>query len=93
MIVHIIITNSIKHAFPNTLNKSPEISISIKNQDDNFILIIILDNGIGISSDIDTVKNTSMGLTLINNLTKQINGDVIFENFNGTKISLTFKNE
>lgn len=93
LIINEIITNSIKHAFQDSSDKSPEISISIKNKENNIIFMIIQDNGIGISSDIDTLNNTSMGLTLINNLTKQINGDVKFQNDNGTKILLSFNNE
>ncbi len=88
LIVTECVTNSYKHAFKNT-DTLGEISIStILNGDD--LTVIIKDNGIGLE-EIDTVKNSdSLGMSLIQNLTTQLNGSLDIQNDGGLRIALCF---
>lgn len=67
-----LLTNSFKYAFVNTTN--PLISIKI-NYNGDHLKIVYADNGVGIKdSTIDT--SSSMGLSLIHDLSRQLNGSV-----------------
>ncbi len=71
LLINEIITNSIKYAFPNNANGI--IDISFKKENDIYSLKIS-DDGIGIKNDIDFENISSLGLRLINLLTKQLRG-------------------
>ena len=65
LIINELITNSLKHAFPNLTNG--QINIKLTQNDDKFILIIT-DNGIGFPEMLDFRNTESLGLQLINSL-------------------------
>jgi two-component sensor histidine kinase len=87
LIINELLTNSIKYAFPD--NVEGEISIDFQNKDKNFILIIS-DNGIGFPEKIDLQRSNSLGLLLVNALTRQIKGNLEVIQEKGTKFILTF---
>jgi two-component sensor histidine kinase len=80
LILNELITNAIKHAFPNKEN--PEIFISLKQVDDNHFEVLVLDNGIG-STAPNLTKSNGLGMKLIESLTEQINGKCEFTSDNG----------
>ena len=88
LIVNELITNSLKHGFPE--GKSGEIGIIFHKQDEKYILEI-KDNGIGFSEDIDYKNTDSLGLQLVNNLTDQIDGKIEFNTSSGTSFKISFK--
>ena len=66
------------------------ISIIFNKKQDKFTLIV-KDNGIGFPDDLNFKNSDSLGLELITSLTKQINGDITFNNQDGTEFKITFK--
>ncbi|ANE50084.1 7TM-DISM domain-containing protein [Flavisolibacter tropicus] len=68
-----MLTNSYKYAFPNI--SDPCISISISLSATGHIQLVYADNGIGIQPK-ETTHASSMGLSLIKDLTRQLNGNV-----------------
>jgi two-component sensor histidine kinase len=86
IIVTEIITNSIKYAFPE--NQNGEIKIKL-NVIKNNITLIISDNGIGLPEDFDISKAHSLGLNLVNDLVKQIDGKYCINNKNGVEFNIT----
>lgn len=87
LIVNECITNSMKHAFQKK-EVAPAIFISLKHQFGNVVLKIG-DNGIGF--DEKTVKKDSLGLSLINSLSEQLDGSIHFANSSeGSNIKITF---
>ncbi|NMO08268.1 sensor histidine kinase [Methanobacterium subterraneum] len=88
LILNELITNSMKHAFPN--GKDGAVSISFGKNDDEFILKVS-DDGIGFPSDLDYTKTNSLGMQLVNSLTNQINGKIELDKDHGTKFTITFK--
>jgi PAS domain S-box-containing protein len=88
LIVNELVSNSLKHAFSN--GKEGEINISLKVEKDEYILIVG-DNGVGIPDDIDFKNTDSLGLQLINNLTKQIDGKIELDKSHGTEFSIRFE--
>ena len=76
LLVNELITNSMKHAFPDEL--SGNINITLKEYDD--YELIISDDGIGLPKDINIDESNSLGLQIINNLINQIDGTIKLNN-------------
>jgi two-component system, sensor histidine kinase PdtaS len=89
LILNEAITNSIKYAFIN--NKNGLITISLSRGSDKQLTVTVADNGIGLHSNFDIGKTSSMGMNLMKGLSEDIEGVFSIENSNGTLISLTFR--
>ena len=90
LIIDELTMNAIKHAFPygNMTNKT--ISKKIKLIGENICELILKDNGIGMESP-EQLTNHNLGWEIINNLTKQINGEIeILDCKIGTGFKLIF---
>jgi two-component sensor histidine kinase len=87
LIVNELLTNIMKYAFVG--KDSGKISISLLNKE-NKVLLCICDNGNGIPENIDLGNSTGFGLSLVDMLTKQLEGKLSFESNNGTKVILEF---
>ena len=83
-----LISNSIKHAFP--MENKGEIRVEFK-KDDNNLMLMVCDNGVGLSDDLDFRKTESLGLQLVNNLVNQIDGTIELDKANGTKFTIRFQ--
>jgi two-component sensor histidine kinase len=88
LVLNEAITNSVKYAFPG--NRRGEISIKMRQIDEN-IELIIMDNGVGMGKAAKCPDPDSLGLKLMRGLVDEINGQIQFENHNGTIITITFK--
>ena len=90
LILNELLTNCIKHAFPDGGNG--EIKISLHEIDDGEIELIVSDNGVGIPEDIDVRKTDSLGLHLVTMLTEQqLKGELSLNRNNGTEFRIKFK--
>jgi two-component sensor histidine kinase len=90
LIVNELVSNSMKHAFPN--NKQGKIDIKF-NLDNGDYTMIISDNGVGFPQDYNIQNSDSLGLKIVNSLTEQIDGEITIETSNGTKFIIKFKEE
>lgn len=90
LIINEIVTNSVKHAFPE--NDGGTISILGEKQNGEYLLEIG-DNGIGISKNMEQENNTTLGLQLIRSLLKQIDASVDIDKEDGTLYKIRFKYE
>jgi len=90
LIINELVSNSLKHAFPN--GKSGEIKISMHSINGSEIELIVGDNGVGFPEDIDFRKTDSLGLQLVSTLTEgQLHGTVELKRDNGTEFKIKFK--
>jgi two-component sensor histidine kinase len=87
LIVNELITNVFKYAFPD--DRKGEINIALK-QINNKVVLSVADNGVGIKKQVDYKTTESLGFQLINSLVNQIDGDLAYENNNGTKFTVSF---
>jgi two-component sensor histidine kinase len=68
-----LISNSIKHAFP----EKREGKISIRGEESNGrITLLVQDDGVGIPADVDWKNTQSLGLGLVIGLIDQIDGKI-----------------
>ena len=87
LILNEAVTNAIKHAFP---NRAGRIEISLKRVEHDRFLLIIRDNGVGLSATFDRQKQASMGMKLMQGLSDDLDATFQVHNNNGTEISLDF---
>jgi Signal transduction histidine kinase len=88
LIVNELITNSYKYAFHDQL--SPEIYVGLQKKQGEIILIY-RDNGPGLSEGFQISQAKSLGLKLIQSLSKQLKGTFVVETRGGFYFELTFK--
>lgn len=83
-----LITNSFKHGFPN--GGKGTIAIAFTKTDDNMYQLSVHDNGIGFPADIDFQNTKTLGLQLVNILTRQLKGTITLQQENGTTFTIRF---
>jgi PAS domain S-box-containing protein len=74
LIMNELVSNSLKHAFPEGRNGS--ISIECSLQQDGSLRFIYHDTGVGMPAGLDWKTAESLGLRLVNNLVDQLNGTI-----------------
>ncbi|WP_462315375.1 histidine kinase dimerization/phosphoacceptor domain -containing protein [Methanobrevibacter sp.] len=75
LIVDELTMNAIKHAFPDPDMPNKTISKKIDFVDEHICKLILRDNGVGLK-DPNALINHNLGWEIINNLTRQINGEL-----------------
>ncbi|MDD1676800.1 MAG: sensor histidine kinase, partial [Methanomicrobiales archaeon] len=88
-IVNELITNALKHAFPD--GKQGVIAVEFRHENDQMVLLKIADNGIGFPPSSDFRNSTSLGLKLVNSLVKQIGGTITLTADHGTAFAIQFR--
>ncbi len=83
LIINELVSNSLKHAFPN--GKKGEIQISMHLLSKDEIELVVCDNGVGMPED-ENLKNTkSLGLYLVSMLAEdQLHGEIKLDKTEGT---------
>jgi len=90
LLLNELITNALKHAFPEDRDKTNEIIVSFHERE-NYIELSVIDNGIGIPEGFDIETNDSLGLMLVTLLVKQIKGELGISRENGTAFFIRFQ--
>lgn len=88
LIINELVTNSLKHAFPDKMEGN--INIQLKETNDGYVLKVI-DNGIGFPKNLDFKSTETLGLQLINNLVMQLDGTAELKSDNGTEFKIIFR--
>lgn len=89
LILNEAISNAIKYAF--TEVKNGRIDIILKPQEDGQYLLCIADNGSGLPEGFDPYNTRSLGMSLMQGLSQQLEGDFTLHNNSGLQICVTFK--
>jgi two-component sensor histidine kinase/ligand-binding sensor domain-containing protein len=87
LILNEAITNAIKYAFPNQMNG--RVTINMEEVVDGKISLIIEDDGIGLHQ-VSNFSSVSLGMSLMQGLTKQLEGEFNVKNGNGVRIIIEF---
>lgn len=88
LIINELVSNSLKHAFPN--QKQGEIRIRFREDNKGKKILSISDNGIGFKQGYDPENPKTLGLQLVHDLIHQINGGLHFQGKNGTLFRIEF---
>ncbi len=89
LIINELLTNALKYAFAE--QEEGEISILLK-QTDEYIKLVIADNGKGFPMNIDYRNTESLGMQLVITLVQQLRGEIMLDNSKGAKYIITFSN-
>jgi PAS domain S-box-containing protein len=91
LIINELLTNAMKHAFPD--GRPGEIRISLQEDGhDPAYELVVADNGAGLPSGFDAGSQKSLGLQLVAMLAKQLNGSLAFASSGGTSVHIKFSN-
>lgn len=88
LIINELVSNSLKHAFPD--NKRGEICIKLSSNKQQKIILTVSDNGIGLPKSVDFNDPETLGLQLVSDLIHQIEGTIKLERANGTTFHFSF---
>ena len=91
LILNEAITNAIKYAFPD--GRKGIISILLAQTAPGQCLLSISDNGIGIPQSLKDRNTGSLGMSLMEGLSEDLDGKISYENTLGTNIKILFKYE
>ena len=88
LIVNELISNALKHAFPD--GQPGQIQIGLCADEPDCITLIVEDDGVGLPADFDFYQTDSLGLTLVTSLTAQLDGSIDLTQSRGTKFAINF---
>ena len=92
LIVNELLTNSVKHAFPN--GRSGNISVNLDVNPQNQLVIEISDDGVGLPPNFDFQKDIRLGLQSVCDLAEwQLDGEIKFLNQEGLHCRFTLTKE
>jgi two-component sensor histidine kinase len=87
LILNELISNALKHAFPN--GKEGRVHIGLSTEE-NEIRITVSDNGTGLAEGFDTERDGNLGLELVHTLVEQLDGRLEVSSGQGVTYLLTF---
>jgi PAS domain S-box-containing protein len=88
LIVNELLSNTLKHAFPE--GRQGNVKIIMHQQDDDQIMVKVADNGIGFPENLDFRQVDSLGMELVCTLTEQLEGEITLLRDHGTTFELRF---
>ena len=89
LIISELVSNALKHAFPQNRKGEVKIALSAINADE--FELIVSDDGVGIPADVDFENTGSFGLYLINLLVEQLDGTIDLDRDGGTAFRIRFR--
>jgi two-component system response regulator len=86
-IISELVSNSLKYAF--TPQQKGTIKITIKARQNQWLQLVIADNGVGLPVDCNLNNISSLGLKLVQVLTEQLEGTLELDHRNGTHFTIS----
>ena len=88
LIINELVANALKHAFPK--GRQGELCLRLEKSPDEEILLVVEDNGVGLPEGVDLGHSSTLGLQLVQVLTRQLKGSVAVHRSAGTRFELRF---
>ena len=88
LIINELVANALKHAFPK--GRQGELCLRLEKSPDDEILLVVEDNGVGLPEGVDLGHSSTLGLQLVQVLTRQLKGSVAVHRSAGTRFELRF---
>lgn len=89
LIINELVSNSLKYAFKD--RNEGKISVKLEKIDVDSFKLTVGDNGAGFPEDIDFRNTSSLGLQLVNELVRQLDGAIELNKDSGTEFKIIFK--
>jgi PAS domain S-box-containing protein len=91
LILNELVSNSLKHAFPN--GREGAIHVSMSEASDDELTLCVRDDGVGLPPDVDFWNTHSLGLRLVRTLSDQLGAKITVSCNGGTDVRLTFSRQ
>ena len=88
LIINELVSNALKHAFPE--GRSGKICISLHVSNSDKLCLMVSDDGVGLPANLDLPHTQSLGLKLVASLTNQLKGELEFSTTTGANFRVTF---
>ena len=88
LILNELITNALKYAFPETRSGTVEVLFAEKTP--GLLTLTVNDNGIGFPLGLDWPQSDSLGLKIVQILSRQIEGSISVDGLTGTRFEIAF---
>lgn len=88
LIISELVTNSLKHAFPE--KRKGEIRVSLKILNNKYVLVVS-DDGVGLPNELDFKKTNTLGLKLVDSLVNQVDGEIELDKSHGAEFTIIFE--
>jgi two-component sensor histidine kinase len=89
LLVNELVTNCLKHAFPR--DRGGVVEVALRPADgSNLWRLAVSDNGVGLPDDFASKDRRSLGMQLISDLGRQLQGHIEWESVLGTRFTLMF---
>jgi PAS domain S-box-containing protein len=88
LIINELVTNAFKHAFPS--RSEGKILVELHAPDEHHLLLRVSDNGIGFPPESPLQRSESLGLLLVKNLSRQLEGRLSVTGSAGTVFEIIF---
>ncbi|WP_297337105.1 tetratricopeptide repeat protein [Algoriphagus sp.] len=89
LITNELLSNALKYAFEDTQTGTIKIKLAATGPGE--FELLVADTGKGLSQDMDIERSPTLGLRLVNSLTRQINGTMNVQSQGGTSFLIQFK--
>jgi PAS domain S-box-containing protein len=89
LIVTELVSNSLKHAFPE--GRAGWIRVSLRAINDRECEIVVADDGVGLKGPVNWDNPGSLGLDLVDSFVKQLEGDIDVSRDRGTEVRIRFR--
>jgi PAS domain S-box-containing protein len=96
LIINELVSNAFKHAFPaprlasNETRGRPEVRVAFQPIENGYLRLVVSDNGIGLPEDLVLEKVPSLGLRVVQMLTRQLRGNLTVDRQGGATFTVTF---
>jgi PAS domain S-box-containing protein len=88
MIINELVSNALKHAFPG--GRRGVVSVALSSGDGGKHLLAVTDDGIGMPAGFDAGASDSLGMQIVQSLTRQIRGAIAISGEAGTRVTIAF---
>ena len=88
LIVNELLSNSLKHGFPGS--HAGEVILTVAQPEAGQVRLIVEDSGVGFSEGFEIGQTDSLGLLLVSDLTRQLQGTL--RQGSGARFEINFKN-
>jgi len=88
LLVNELVSNALKHGFPE--GRSGRVRVELQSLPGGESSLSVSDDGVGLPQHIVLGESESLGLQLVEDLTKQLNGSIRVERAFGTRFTISF---
>lgn len=89
LIVNELITNALRHAFPE--GRAGSVEVLVNREDGGRVLLSVQDDGLGLPDGAELRRSGTLGLELVATLARQIRAELAIVRANGTTVHLRFE--